>query len=110
MFGNFVRVYLPPGVTDVWWQGNTGATALVQDENFTVVGGLVVVRPGDTGQFAVSYRTRDPVQSLEVWKQGGIGHDALRVLQNIDGSQSVLTEGPFEADVIVRPHPHSLHN
>ncbi len=105
VFGNYVRVYLPPGVEDLWWQGNTGESHVIRDQDFTVVGGLVPVRPGETGQFVVSYRVTDATQVIEIWKQGGIEHDALRVLENVDGMQRGLFQGGFTTDVRVLAEP-----
>lgn len=101
VFGNYLRMYLPSGAEDVEVDGTSRLPRVVDEDGFTVAGGLVVVPRGGTSQVVVSYRLPKATRSLEIWKQGGVEHDSLRVLRNVEGTQHVLFDGPFTSDVRV---------
>lgn len=101
VYGNYVRVYLPPGVTDLRIEGVSGLPRVLPGEDFMVAGGLMVIPPGMSGLLTVSFRLPEVPRAVEVWKQGGQEHDTLRVLRNAEGRQHVLWEGAFTGDVTV---------
>jgi hypothetical protein len=111
IFGNYVRLYLPPDAQDVRIQGTSYSPRLIPGEEFTLVGGLIAIPSGASGQVIVSYRLPGPPATVQVWKQGGIEHDVVRILQNVQGAQETLFAGPFTADVTVPladPQPQPL--
>lgn len=101
VFGNYVRIYLPPDATAIDMKGFVGPPRLERTDQFTVASGLVHVRDGESKSVVVSYRLPAPPARVTFWKQGGQLHDRLRVLRNDADRQVVLRDDAFTSDVVV---------
>ncbi|GMU39610.1 MAG: hypothetical protein AMXMBFR23_04760 [Chloroflexota bacterium] len=106
VFGTYTRVYGPAGSTLQRTAGFDVPPGLFSvDEGDDVprfmVGGPVLLMPGDSKRAIVSYVVPESRPRLRVWKQAGTVSDTLTVLQNVGDQQVTLYEGPLVADVVV---------
>ena len=110
-FGNYARLYLPPGAEVLRASGFDGPPRYQVEGGLAVVAGFVEVGVGVERTVRLSYRAAGPPSpgpsspagppAVTFWKQGGQSGGTLRILRNAGDTQLELFRGPLRSDIRV---------
>jgi len=101
VFGNYVRIYLPPDAIFERIDGFDSEPRLERDGPHMMLSGFVVVKDGQQGSVQFSYRANgnsgEAPRQVTIWKQSGVAEQVRVVAQTALGQQT-RWDGPYRSD------------